>query len=223
MRYKILVVDDEFSIRDLLSGYLRKAGYEVIAVMDGEAALEAFDAHKPVLVVLDLMLPGELDGWEVCRTLRARSSVPIIMLTSLAQDDQHLAGFELGADDYITKPFNPRQVVARIKAVLRRAGFEGEPIIRGVIQLDPVARTVRVEDRPVALTGHEYNLLEALMRSPGRAFSRAELLDRCWEPGFEGVDRVVDVHLASLRRKLGPSARAIATVRGVGYRFDLDS
>lgn len=223
MRYKILVVDDEFSIRDLLSGYLRKAGYEVIAVMDGEAALEAFDAHKPVLVVLDLMLPGELDGWEVCRTLRARSSVPIIMLTSLAQDDQHLAGFELGADDYITKPFNPRQVVARIKAVLRRAGFEGEPIIRGVIQLDPVARTVRVEDRPVALTGHEYNLLEALMRSPGRAFSRAELLDRCWEPGFEGVDRVVDVHLASLRRKVGASARAIATVRGVGYRFDLDS
>jgi DNA-binding response OmpR family regulator len=217
---KILVVDDEFSIRDLLSGYLRKAGYEVVAVMDGEAALEAATLHKPALVVLDLLLPGELDGWDVCRALRARSNIPILMLTSLARDDQQVAGLELGADDYVTKPFSPRQVVARVKALLRRVGHPGAPLARGAIQLDPVSHTVRVENQPVALTGQEYALLEAFLRNPGRVFTRAELLDRCWEPGFDGVDRVIDVHLASLRRKLGAQGRMIVTVRGVGYRFD---
>lgn len=220
MKPKILVVDDEFSIRDLLSGYLSKAGYEVIAVMDGEAALEAAALHKPALVVLDLLLPGELDGWEVCRALRARSNVPILMLTSLARDEQQVAGLELGADDYVTKPFSPRQVVARVKALLRRAGHPGLPLTRGPIQLDPISHSVHVNDQPVSLTGQEYALLEVFMRSPGRAFTRAELLDRCWEPGFDGVDRVIDVHLASLRRKLGTAGRLIVTVRGVGYRFE---
>lgn len=220
MKPKILVVDDEFSIRDLLSGYLSKAGYEVIAVMDGEAALEAAALHKPALVVLDLLLPGELDGWEVCRALRARSNVPILMLTSLARDDQQVAGLELGADDYVTKPFSPRQVVARVKALMRRAGHPGLPFTRGPIQLDPISHSVRVNDQPVSLTGQEYALLEAFMHNPGRAFTRAELLDRCWEPGFDGVDRVIDVHLASLRRKLGTAGRLIVTVRGVGYRFE---
>jgi DNA-binding response OmpR family regulator len=220
LKPKILVVDDEFSIRDLLSGYLSKAGYEVIAVMDGEAALEAAALHKPALVVLDLLLPGELDGWDVCRALRARSNVPILMLTSLARDDQQVAGLELGADDYVTKPFSPRQVVARVKALLRRAGHPGVPLTRGPIQLDPVSHSVRVDDRPVSLTGQEFALLEVFMRNPGRAFNRAELLDRCWEPGFDGVDRVIDVHLASLRRKLGAAGRLIVTVRGVGYRFE---
>jgi len=220
MKPKILVVDDEFSIRDLLSGYLRKAGYDVVAVMDGEAALEAAAIHKPALVVLDLLLPGELDGWDVCRALRARSDVPILMLTSLARDDQQVAGLEMGADDYVTKPFSPRQVVARVKALLRRAGHPGAPITRGPIQLDPVAHLVRIAGQPVSLTGQEYALLETLMRNPGRVFTRAELLDHCWEPGFNGVDRVIDVHLASLRRKLGVHGRMIVTVRGVGYRFE---
>lgn len=216
----ILVVDDEFTIRDLLQGYLRKAGYQVITAVDGESALEIFTEKSPSLVVLDVMLPGELDGWEVCRHLRETSNTPILMLTSLVGDSNQVTGLELGADDYVTKPFSPRQVVARVKALLRRAGYSGQPLQRGAIQLDPVARTVEVDGRAVLLTGHEFALLEMLLRNPGRAFSRAELLDRCWEPGFEGVDRVVDVHMAAVRRKLGSHKNMIATVRGIGYRFD---
>jgi two-component system alkaline phosphatase synthesis response regulator PhoP len=216
----ILVVDDEFTIRDLLQGYLRKAGYEVITAVDGESALEIFAEKSPALVVLDVMLPGELDGWEVCRHLRETSNTPILMLTSLVGDSNQVTGLELGADDYVTKPFSPRQVVARVKALLRRAGYSGQPLQRGPIQLDPVARTVAVAGRPVSLTGHEFALLEMLLRNPGRAFSRAELLDRCWEPGFDGVDRVVDVHMAAVRRKLGSHKNMISTVRGLGYRFD---
>lgn len=216
----ILVVDDEFTIRDLLQGYLRKAGYEVITAVDGESALDLFAEKSPALVVLDVMLPGELDGWEVCRQLREISNTPILMLTSLVGDSNQVTGLELGADDYVTKPFSPRQVVARVKALLRRAGYSGQPIQRGPIQLDPVARTVEVAGRSVSLTGHEFSLLEMLLRNPGRAFSRAELLDRCWEPGFDGVDRVVDVHMAAVRRKLGSHKNMISTVRGLGYRFD---
>lgn len=213
----ILIVEDDYAIRDMLTIYLRQANYEVVAVADGAAALPAFEQHRPALVVLDLMLP-DMDGWEVCRELRTRSSVPILMLTSLSQDHQQIAGLDLGADDYVTKPFSPRQLIARIRALLRRAGYTDAPLTFGPVVLDPAARTVAVDDQPVALTPHEFALLEELIRHPRQTFTRSELLDRCWGPGFSGVDRVVDVHLSSLRRKLA-QPNLIVAVRGVGYRM----
>jgi two-component system alkaline phosphatase synthesis response regulator PhoP len=217
----ILVVDDEPNIRDLLIGYLRHAGYEVATAADGLAALAEAERVRPVLVVLDLMLPG-LDGWEVCRRLRERWDVPILMLTARAEEHDRLIGLGLGADDYVTKPFSPREVVARVKAILRRAGYEGQPLQHGCLVLDAVARKVTVDGRPIALTAQEFDLLHTLLRHPGRVFTREELLSYCWEIGFEGVDRVVDVHIGKLRAKLGDDpARPhfIHTVRGVGYRL----
>lgn len=217
----ILVVDDEPNIRDLLAGYLTHAGYNVVAAADGETALSEAVRVRPALVVLDLMLPG-LDGWEVCRQLRRTSDVPILMLTARAGEPDRLAGLGLGADDYVTKPFSPREVVARVKAILRRAGYEGQPLRYGSLELDAVSRTVTLKGRPVGLTGQEFDLLHTLLRHPGRVFSRAELLDYCWGPDFAGVDRVVDVHLSSLRRKIEPDPAQpvyIQTVRGQGYRL----
>ena len=217
----VLVVEDDETMRYLLTGYLSQAGYHVVTAADGVAALTAFEAHRPALVILDLLMP-EMDGWEVTRELRRRSSTPILMLTALAQTGRLVAGLELGADDYITKPFKARELIARIKALLRRSGYEGEPLTFGPVALDPVARTVTVDDQPVALTPHEFALLEELLRHPRRTFSRAELLDRCWEPGFTGVDRVVDVHINSLRSKLG-KPELIVAVRGQGYRLGDDA
>jgi DNA-binding response OmpR family regulator len=213
----ILIVEDDYAIRDLLAKSLRPAGYTVVAAMDGVSALQAFEQHQPALVVLDLMLPT-VDGWEVCRQLRARSQVPILMLTALNQSQQEITGLDLGADDYVTKPFDPRNVLARIRALLRRAGQADLPITVGPLALDPAAHTVTVDDRPVALTPREFALLAELIRQPQRVFTRAQLLERCWEPGFDGVDRVVDVHISSLRRKLG-HPELIVAVRGQGYRL----
>lgn len=221
MKSLILVVDDDFNIRDLLSGYLQKAGYEVVTASDGPSALDLAEDRRPALVVLDVMLGGDMDGYEICRVLRARSRVPVLLLTSLGADAQQITGLEAGADDYVVKPFSPRQVVARIRAILRRAGLvEGDRLEFGPLALNATQRRVTVNGEPVALTGHEFALLEALMRRPERIFTREDLLNQCWEASFEGTDRVVDVHLASLRRKLGPAAALITTVRGVGYRFE---
>jgi DNA-binding response OmpR family regulator len=203
----------------MLAEYLRRAGYEVVDASDGFEALKVFQKYHPALVVLDVMMP-ELDGWEVLRELRERSEVPVLMLTGFADESYQLEGFNLGADDYVTKPFSPRQVVLRVKAILRRTSPQkGRPLICGPITLDPSAHTVTVNNRPVSLTAREYSLLHTFITNQGRVFTRGELLNRCWEQDGEVGDRVVDVHIASLRRKLGRK-RLITTVHGVGYRLE---
>ncbi len=217
-RPTILIADDDPFVSDVLAAFLRTAGYEPLIATNGREALAMFDLHQPALVMLDLVMP-EMDGWEVCRQLRARSKVPVIMLTGRSSESEKVAGLELGADDYVTKPFTEPEVVARVRALLRRAGYESEPLVRGPLWLDPITRTVAVNGNPVSLTTREFALLEIMMRHPWRVFSRADLLDQCWEPGYSGVDRVVDVHMSSLRRKIGRSF--IGTVRGVGYRLEV--
>lgn len=223
MPHQILVVDDDDALRAVIHEGLTRAGYLVQTAMNGTAALRLFEQEHPALVILDVMLGDEPDGWEVCRILRARSNVSILMLTSLADDAHQITGLDLGADDYLTKPFRLQHLLARVRAVLRRAGYSGAPLRAGPLALDPVQREVLVDDNPLSLTRLEFALLETLMRHPGRAFTRAELIDHCWEPGFDGVDRVVDVHLAAVRRKLGHWGKLIKAVRGIGYQFSPDS
>jgi DNA-binding response OmpR family regulator len=225
MNRKILVVDDDKKIVELVSLYLRRDGYGVLAAYDGREALELARLKQPDLVVLDLMLP-ELDGKDVCRLLRAESRVPIIMLTARSTDDDKLEGLDLGADDYVTKPFNPRELVARIRAVLRRVAPDEErpeDIRYGDLVISFVRHEVVLRGKAVNLTPTEFRLLEALAREPGRAFSRAELLDRAFGYDYEGLERTVDVHIMNLRRKIeADPARPgyVVTVPGVGYRFD---
>lgn len=216
----ILVVEDEPSIASLVEMYLSREGYAVTRVDDGAKALEAADRIRPSLVILDVMLPG-IDGLEVCRRLRARSRVPVIMLTAKDQEIDRVVGLELGADDYVTKPFSPRELVARVKAVLRRAeaAEEGpETLSLGIVAMDLSRRETRVGDRKVDLTPKEFDLLAFLMRNRGIVFSRDRLLERVW--GYERpVDtRTIDSHVRSLRAKLGPDGDVVKTVRGVGYR-----
>jgi DNA-binding response OmpR family regulator len=225
MNRKILVVDDDKKIVELVSLYLRRDGYGVVAAYDGREALDLARLKQPDLVVLDLMLP-ELDGREVCRLLRAESGVPIIMLTARSTDDDKLLGLDLGADDYVTKPFNPRELVARVRAVLRRAAPDEErpeDIGFGDLLISFVRHEVIVRGAPATLTPTEFRLLEALAREPGRAFSRAELLDRAFGYDYEGMERTVDVHVMNLRRKIEADPgrpRYVVTVPGVGYRFE---
>ncbi len=217
----VLVVDDEASIRQVLSNELTRADLNAVTASDGVEAIEAFTAHAPDLVVLDVSMP-KMDGWEVLRELRQISEVPVLMLTAHSLESDQLTGFGLGADDYVTKPFSLRQVIARVKAILKRTGLvESKKLVVGPIELDPQSREVKAGDTVIELTGREYALLEILMRNPGRVFSRSDLLSRCWEPGYEGVDRVVDVHMASLRRKLGEQRDYIGTIRGVGYKLSI--
>lgn len=216
----ILVVEDEPTMRNLLAEWLRGIGYDVVTAADGLAALEVFEKQHPALVLLDLKLPG-MHGWEVCRQLRARSDVPVLMLTALGEEADQVLGLKLGADDYVIKPFSLRVVQERLKALLRRTGYETGLLNLGPLRLDPLTLTAMVEDRSVSLTPREFALLETFVRHPGRTFTRAELLERCWDVGFEGVDRVVDVHVSSLRRKLG-NKNLIATIRGRGYRLTND-
>ena len=225
MNRTILVVDDDRKIVDLVSLYLKRDGYSVLAAYDGQEALDTAWRKQPDLIVLDLLLP-ELDGTDVCRLLRAESHVPIIMLTARSTDDDKLLGLDIGADDYLTKPFNPRELVARIRAVLRRATPDEEPIedVRvGDLTVSFVRHEVFLQGRPVSLTPTEFRLLETLIKSPGRAFSRADLLDRAFGYDYDGVERTVDVHIMNLRRKIEPEParpRYVATVAGVGYRFE---
>jgi DNA-binding response OmpR family regulator len=221
----ILVVDDEPPILDLIKGYLQKEDFVVATAADGPSALVQADAVKPDLIVLDLRLPG-LDGLEVCRRIRARSSVPIVMLTAKVDDVDKLVGFAVGADDYVTKPFNPKELVARIKAVLRRsqgAGGATAVLRRGELVIDLDARRVSIRGTEVLLTPREFDLLVALARSPGRVFTRQQLIERCWGPARFGDLRVVDTHIANLRKKIEAdpeSPQYIKTVHGVGYRFE---
>jgi DNA-binding response OmpR family regulator len=197
----------------------------VLAAYDGREALEVARARQPDLVVLDLLLP-ELDGTDVCRLLRAESQVPIIMLTARSTTQDKLRGLDIGADDYVTKPFNPQELVARVRAVLRRVAPNedtGEDIRHGDLSISFVRHEVLLEGQPVNLTPTEFRLLETLVREPGRAFSRSELLDRVFGYDYEGVERTVDVHVMNLRRKIEPEPahpRYVGTVPGVGYRFE---
>ena len=217
----ILVVDDERNIVDLLRLYLEKEGFRVVAGNDGEEALALHLRHQPDLVVLDLMLP-KLDGLEVCREIRRRGDTPILMLTARTDDVDAIVGLELGADDYVTKPFNPRALVARVKAILRRTHATargGRPIEVGELRIDPRRREATIADRPLDLRAREFDLLAALARDPGVVLSRDALLEDVWGTDFPGETRTVDVHVAEVRKKLGTDGPPIETVRGVGYRL----
>jgi DNA-binding response OmpR family regulator len=224
---RILLVDDELSVQKLLTYPLRKDGYDVIPALDGREALERLRDDNFDLVVLDVMLP-RMDGFDVCRAIRSRSTVPIIMLTAKTEETDKVLGLELGADDYITKPFSLREFRSRVKAVLRRAAlaqpeaqFE-EPIDAGELQIDFEKRSVTVRGEPVRLTYVEFEILAALARAPGRVFSRTMLLERVWGDASYRDPRTIDVHIRHLREKLEDEPKTpelILTVRGVGYRF----
>lgn len=221
---KILVADDDESIVDLIALYLEKEGFQVITARDGGEALSRVAQHNPDLVVLDIMMPVK-DGWDVCREIRQRYGMPVIMLTARSEDYDKILGLELGADDYITKPFNPRELVARVKAVLRRSRRTGdEPRLLHhpglVVNLDEF--TVTKEGEPVALTRKELELLWLLAGRPNQVFSREQLLSQIWGYDYTGDTRTVDTHIKRLRQKLGPGrAWDIATVWGVGYKFEV--
>jgi len=222
---RVLVVDDEPHIRTVLRGYLQADGFEVAEAADGAAALAAMHDQPPDLVLLDVMMPG-IDGLEVLRQLRTFSDVYVILVTARAEEVDKLVGLGVGADDYVTKPFSPREVTARVKAVLRRdrgVRTPEEGILRfDGLTIDPAGREVVVNRTPVILSSLEFDLLAALASAPGRVFSRAQLLERVWGYDFYGDERVVDVHIRSLRARLGDPAsdpRLIATVRGAGYKF----
>ena len=217
----ILVVDDERNIVALVRLYLEKEGFNVVAASDGEQALVQFERSDPDLVVLDVMLP-KLDGFEVCRELRRRGDVPILMLTARSEDVDAIVGLELGADDYVTKPFNPRALVARVKAILRRTDVTakgGRPIQVGDLRIDPRRREASVGDRRLDLRAREFDLLAALARDPGVVLSRDALLEDVWGTDFPGETRTVDVHVAEVRKKLGDDGPQVETIRGIGYRL----
>ncbi len=218
----ILVVDDEPNIVKLARMYLEREGYQVISEGDGQKALEAIALRKPDLVVLDVMLPS-LDGFEVCRQLRAADNpVPIIMVTARDDDIDKILGLELGADDYLTKPFNPRELVARIRAVLRRgstARSEQQPIRVGDLEIDPASREVMVGGMPVDLRTQEFEVLQVLAENRGIVLTREQLLSKAWGYDFYGQTRTVDVHIAQIRRKIEASQVRIETVTGVGYKL----
>jgi two-component system, OmpR family, alkaline phosphatase synthesis response regulator PhoP len=223
MTAKILVVDDEPSIVNLITAYLKPEGYEVHTAGDGEAGLKAARAFQPDLIVLDIMLPG-LDGLEVLSRLRRESDVYIILLTARTEEMDKVVGLTVGADDYVSKPFSPRELVARIKAVLRRLKAGGimaknEILSFKHLRIDSGARLVTVDDQPISLTAIEFDLLHALAENRGRVLSREQLLEKVWGGSYYGEMRVVDVHLGHVRQKLG-YPDLITTVRGVGYRFE---
>lgn len=221
---KILVIDDEPSIVNLVQAYLKPEGYEVFTATDGPSGLKSARAFKPDLIVLDVMLPG-MDGLELLSRLRRESQVYVIMLTARTEETDKIVGLSMGADDYVTKPFSPRELVARVKSALRRlqtgagAADAGNVLSFRHVRVDQSARLVTVDDQPIDLTASEFDLLLALAENHGRVLSREQLLERVWGGTYFGEMRVVDVHLGHVRQKLG-NPDLIATVRGVGYRFD---
>jgi two-component system, OmpR family, alkaline phosphatase synthesis response regulator PhoP len=221
----ILVVEDEMKIARLVRDYLEHAGFDVIVTGDGEAALASARGHRPDLVVLDLGLPGR-DGLDVARELRRSSNVPIVMLTARGDETDRVAGLELGADDYVVKPFSPKELVARVRAVLRRtdaAAAGGAEVLRAAdVEVDVPRMRVTAGGRPVDVTRTEFHLLATLVRQPGRVFTRGQLLEAVHGVAIESYERAIDAHVKNLRRKLEPTPgrpRYILTVRGVGYRF----
>ncbi len=221
----ILVVDDEQNIVELVRLYLQKEGFRVIAAHTGSEALRLYKTDPPALIVLDLMLP-EVDGWEVCRRIRRESEVPIIMLTARSDDVDKIVGLELGADDYLAKPFNPRELVARVKAILRRAGAARPPatetpVVHGNTVIAPARHEVTIAGRPVELRSKEYDLLLMFAQHLGLVLEREKLLNQVWGYEYFGDTRTVDVHVAHLRDRLAGSDLSIQTIRGVGYKLVL--
>lgn len=219
---RILVVDDEPNIVELVTMYLEQEGYRVDAAFDGAQALDKIQTQEPALVVLDLMLP-EIDGFDVCRRVRADSDVPIIMLTARDDDVDKIVGLELGADDYLTKPFNPRELVARVKAILRRSDRSplstDKPLHVADLSIDPARREVTVAGEQIDLRTKEFDLLQAFAQNKGIVLSREQLLNLVWGYDFYGQTRTVDVHVAHLRKRLKDSQVQIETVTGVGYKL----
>jgi DNA-binding response OmpR family regulator len=227
-RRLVLIIDDERELRTMLSSYLKKEGFETLEAADGPQGLEFATKAEPDLIILDVGLPG-IDGFEVLRRLRQRSDVPVIMLTARSEEMDRVVGLTVGADDYVTKPFSPREVSARITAILRRSsmatrsGEDEEQALRfeGLI-IDSAKREVVCDGQPVEVSTLEFDLLVALASSPGRVFSRQQLMEKVWGWDYFGVDRVVDVHMVNIRKALGDDPahpRFIGTVRGVGYKF----
>lgn len=224
MAKTIMVVDDEKRLVSLVNNYLTQEGYRVVSAYNGRQALEVARRERPDLIILDVMMP-EMDGYEFMRRHRAEHNTPIILLTARVDDEEKVIGLEIGADDYVTKPFRPRELVARVRAVLRRAGESqpsGKVLKAADILLDRDSRTVRVADHYVDLTPSEFDILTALMTSPGRVYSRLDLLDIIQGVRYEGYERTIDTHIKNLRGKIEPNPREpqyIETVYGVGYRF----
>ncbi|MBJ6725763.1 response regulator [Geomesophilobacter sediminis] len=219
----VLIVEDDCNTTALVAAYLEKEGFSTVVVHDGALALDAAADADPLLIILDIMLPG-LDGWEICRTLRKSSDVPILMLTAREEEADRVAGLAIGADDYVVKPFSPRELVERVKAILRRSNPRPTRTLLSCqgLELDPDKRKVTLNRESVSLTGSEYKLLLALMSAPGRAFSREQLLNHFYSNGEAVIDRVIDVHIGKLRQKIEQDPghpRFIITVRGYGYRF----
>jgi DNA-binding response OmpR family regulator len=217
----VVVIEDDSHIADLVDMYLRREGFRVIQAGTGEAGLAAIERERPRMAILDIGLPGGIDGMEVCQQLRAKHSLPILMLTARDSELDRVLGLELGADDYVTKPFSPRELVARVKAILRRSdGPTGrsEVLMAGRVEVDLVRREARIEGQVVPLASKEFQLLQFLAERPGRALSRQQLLDGVWGPGWYGDDRTVDAHVRQLRKKLG-DALPLGTVWGMGYRL----
>ncbi|WP_203831250.1 response regulator transcription factor [Actinoplanes palleronii] len=223
MRFRALVVDDEPPLVQVVGGYLARDGFDVVSAADGEAAVIAAREHRPDVIVLDLMLPG-IDGVEACRRIRTFSDAYIIMLTARSDEVDKLIGLSVGADDYLTKPFSPRELIARVRAMLRRPRAVPDPGVRrfGDLEVDPAGHEVRAGGAPIELTRTEFDLLDTLSAQPRVAFSRRQLLEHVWSGDWCGDDHVIDVHIGNLRHKLGDDAAApryIRTVRGVGYRM----
>jgi len=220
---RVLVVDDDVKTVELVKLYLNRDGYKVITAYEGQEALRLARETHPDLIVLDLMLPG-INGLEICRTLRQESDVPIIMLTAMTTDEDKLAGLGLGADDYVTKPFSPRELAARVRAVLRRIPGERGPdkITHGDLTVDFLKHEAYLSDKPLNLTPIEFKLLGTMVKEPGRVFSRAQIIEKALGFGFDGFDRTIDVHILKLRRKLEPdpsNPRYIKTIYGAGYKL----
>ncbi len=224
---KIVVIDDEASVQEVVRGYLEKDGYLVYVAGNGREGLALAERAKPGLIVLDLMLP-DVSGEEICREIRSRSDVPILMLTAKASENERVGGLALGADDYLTKPFSPRELVARVRAVLRRTQGTETPLVEvlsfddGALEIDTVQHEVRRDGEAVELTPNEYRLLVTLARYPGRVYSRFELINHVQGYDFEGYERTIDAHVKNLRKKIEPNPknpRYVETVFGVGYRL----
>ena len=224
---RIIVIDDEPSVREVVKAYLERDGYHVFTAENGSDGLALAERHEPALIVLDLMLP-DVSGEEICDEIRARSDVPILMLTAKASEEERISGLQAGADDYLVKPFSPRELVARVHAVLRRTTGVETPLVEalrfddGRLEIDTVQHQVRVAGEAVDLTPNEYKLLITLARYPGRAYSRYELINRVQGYDYEGYERTIDVHVKNLRKKIEPDPahpRYVETVLGVGYRL----
>jgi DNA-binding response OmpR family regulator len=224
---KIVVIDDEESVRDVVTAYLERDGFTVYVAANGREGLALAERRKPDLIVLDLMLP-DISGEEICQEVRSRSDVPIVMLTAKASEEERIGGLIAGADDYLVKPFSPRELVARVRAVLRRTKGVETPLVEilrldeGRLEIDTVKHAVLRDGAPVDLTPNEYKLLLALARYPGRAYSRFELVNRVQGYDYEGYERTIDVHVKNLRKKIEPDPsrpRYVETVTGVGYRL----